>query len=231
MAGAGTRFKEKGYVVPKPLIDIQGKPMIQRVVESIGIQDNYIFLVRNEHIKQFKIDKTLRDIVPQCTIVPVNYLTEGVACTVLLAKEFINNSQPLFIINSDQILSWDYSTFLQYHIKRFHGSILCFKSQDPACSYVRLKNERVVETAEKKVISEYATVGAYYWADGSDYVKYAEQMIRQGRKVKGEYYVAPVYNMAIEDGLKIGYYLVKEFWNIGTPEGLDTYIRGGLIWK
>ena len=118
---------------------------------------------------------------PNCKVVELDKLTEGAACTTLLAKEFINNSNPLIIANSDQFIEWDSSkTMYKFTTKKIDGSILTFESIHPKWSYAKCdKNNFVTEVAEKKVISKNATVGVYYWSKGKEYVKYAEQMIKK----------------------------------------------------
>jgi len=102
MAGAGSRFESAGYTFPKPLIDVNGKPMIQTVVENLNIEANYIFIVQKEHYERYNLNHFLKLLAPNCTIIQVDGMTEGAACTALLAKKFIDNDQPLLISNSDQ---------------------------------------------------------------------------------------------------------------------------------
>jgi HAD superfamily hydrolase (TIGR01509 family) len=181
MAGEGSRFKKAGYTFPKPLIEVWQKPMIQLVIESLGLKANYIFLVQKEHFKKYNLKSFLNIITPGCKIVVVDQLTQGAACTVLLAKNYINNNKPLIISNCDQFIEWDTSEIM-YHFssKKIDGGILTFKNMHPKWSYARVnKFNKVIEVAEKKVISDNATVGVYYWKKGSLFVKYANQMIKK----------------------------------------------------
>lgn len=224
MAGLGSRFAEKGYALPKPLIRIFGKPMIQHVVESLGIDGNYIFLVQKEHRAKYHLDETLRSLAPGCSILEAKGLTEGAASTSLLAKDLINNDTPLIIANSDQIVKWDSAAFLE-SLNSFDGLTAVFEAAAPKWSYVKSSNNLVTEVAEKTVISNQANVGIYGWAKGSDYVKYAEQMLAKDIRTNGEFYIAPVYNEAIADGKLITSYLVEEMHGVGTPEDMNEYIR------
>jgi beta-phosphoglucomutase-like phosphatase (HAD superfamily)/dTDP-glucose pyrophosphorylase len=227
MAGAGSRFSKAGYSFPKPLVEIQGKPMIQVVVENLNIDATYTYVVQKEHYEKFNLKYMLNFITPGCNIIVTDGVTEGAACTTLLAKEFIDKNEPLLIANSDQYIEWDSSEFF-YSMSNCHcdGGILVFKNTHPKWSYVKTDSEgNVVELREKQVISDMATVGVYYWKSGSDYVKYAEQMIEQNIRVNNEFYVAPVYNQIIVDGGKIKTYMVKEMWGIGTPEDLNTFLK------
>lgn len=227
MAGAGSRFSNAGYTFPKPLIQVGDKPMIQVVAENLNIDANFIFLVRKEHYEKFNLKSFLNAITPNCKIVLVDDLTEGACCTTLLAEEFINNDNPLLIANSDQFMEWSSGEF--YHSVNspgIDGSIITFHNNHPKWSYVKCDDYgNVLELKEKEVISNDATVGIYYWSKGSDYVKYSHQMINKNIRVNGEFYVAPVYNEAIQDGKIIKTYKIDKMWGLGTPEDLNYYLE------
>lgn len=227
MAGAGSRFAAAGYTFPKPLIEVRGKPMIQTVVENLNMEANYIFIVQKEHYEKYNLKYLLNLIAPNCRIVQVDGLTEGAACTTLLAKEFINNDQPLVMANSDQYIEWNSNEVMYaFNADSIDGGILTFKNTHPKWSYAKLdENGFVSEVAEKKVISDNATVGVYFWKKGSDYVKYAEQMIAKNIRVNNEFYVCPVFNEAIQDGKKIRVKEISKMWGIGTPEDLNYFLN------
>jgi len=226
MAGAGTRFEKAGYTFPKPLVDVLGKPMIQTVVDNLNIEANYIFIVRKSHYEEYHLQTVLNNIAPGCTIVQVEGITEGAACTTLLAKQYINNDKPLVMANSDQYVEWDSNEFMYSMVgDDVDGGILAFKSTHPKWSYAKLgDNGFVTEVAEKNPISNIATVGIYYWTKGSDYVKYTEQMIEKNIRTNNEFYVCPVYNEAIGDGKNIKVFDVPKMWGLGTPEDLNNFI-------
>lgn len=229
MAGAGSRFEKAGYTFPKPLIDVNGKPMIQQVVESLNIEGNYIYVVQKSHREKYNLDAFLNLITPNCKIVEVDGMTEGAACTALLAKELINTQQPLFFANSDQYVEWNSNEFM-YKMQEMSvdGGILTFESTHPKWSFAKIDEFGFVqEVAEKKPISNIATVGLYYWKNGSDFVKYAEQMIKKNIRVNNEFYVCPVFNQAIEDNKKIKTVHIdnNKFWGLGTPEDLQSFLR------
>ena len=227
MAGAGKRFADAGYTFPKPLIEINNKPMIQWVVDCINIKANFIFLILKEHQEKYNISSVLKILRPNCKIIEINELTEGAACTTLLAEKFINNDNPLIIANSDQFIRWN-SSNVMYNLtsKKYDGAILTFKSIHPKWSYVKSDNDNIIsKVAEKEVISNRATVGVYYWKKGSDYVKYANQMIDQNIRVNNEFYVCPVYNEALKDKKKIKAVDVDEMIGLGTPEDLNVFIK------
>ena len=227
MAGAGSRFAQAGYTFPKPLIEVRGKPMIQLVVENLNIQANYIFLVQKEHYDKYNLKYLLNLIAPNCQIVQVDGVTQGAACTTLLAKEFINNDNPLVMANSDQYVEWNSNNVMySFQADEIDGGILTFKATHPKWSYAKLDdNGFVSEVAEKKPISDNATVGIYYWKRGSDYVKYAEQMIEKNIRTNGEFYVCPVFNEAISDNKKIRIKQIEKMWGIGTPEDLNYFLE------
>ena len=226
MAGAGSRFATMGYTFPKPLIEVRGKPMIQVVLENLNIEANYIFIVQKEHYEKYSLKYMLNVLAPGCKIVQIDGVTEGAACTVLAAKEYIDNVNKILIVNSDQVLDWNSNTVMYaFGADQIDGGIVTFKSTHPKYSYVKLDSSGfAAEVAEKKVISDLATVGFYYWSHGSDFVKYAEKMIRENKRQNGEFYVAPVYQEAIDDGKKIRVKDVEGFWSTGTPEDLNYYL-------
>lgn len=227
MAGAGSRFSAVGYTFPKPLIEVNGKPMIEVVVDNLNIDAHYIFLVQKDHYERYNLKYLLNLIAPGCDIVQVNGITEGAACTTLLAKELINNDQPLMIANSDQYIKWNSNECMYaFDADSIDGGILTFESHHPKWSYAKIGSDGFVsEVAEKCVISNEATVGIYYWKKGSDYVKFAEQMIAKNIRVNNEFYVCPVYNEAIESNKKIRIKRVEKMWGIGTPEDLKYFLE------
>jgi dTDP-glucose pyrophosphorylase len=227
MAGAGSRFEKAGYSFPKPLIDVKGKPMIQEVVDNLAIEGQYIFIVQKTHYLKYNLKETLNLIAPNCKIVQVDGLTEGAACTTLIAKNLIDNDNPLLIANSDQYVEWDSGEFIYSMTSDIiDGGILTFKSTHPKWSYAKIdKNGFVSEVAEKKPISDIATVGIYFWKKGSDYVKYTEQMVNKNLRINGEFYVCPVYNEAIKDGKKIKVFNIEKMWGLGTPEDLKNFLE------
>jgi HAD superfamily hydrolase (TIGR01509 family) len=227
MAGAGSRFQQAGYTFPKPLIDVEGKPMIQVVVDNLNIDATYIYVVQKEHRLKFNLDTLLNLITPGCKIVEVDGITEGAACTTLFAKEFINNDEPLLIANSDQFVEWDSNEFMYKMIEqKVDGGILTFTSTHPKWSFAKVDEYGyVTEVAEKNPISDIATVGIYYWDKGSDYIKYAEQMIEKNIRTNNEFYTCPIFNEAIGDGKKIKTFNIEKMWGLGTPEDLNYYLE------
>jgi len=228
MAGRGSRFEKASYTFPKPLIEVNGKPMIQVVVENLNIEANYIYLVQKEHYEKYNLKTLLNLITPSCKIVIVDEVTEGAACTTLLAKELINSDKPLLIANSDQIIEWESGLFMYDMVNGFiDGGIITFRATHPKWSFAKVNEDNfITEVAEKNPISDTATVGIYYWKKGSDYVKYAEQMIQKNIRTNNEFYVCPAFNEAIQDNKRIKSWMVSKMNGIGTPEDLKNYLDG-----
>lgn len=226
MAGAGSRFKKAGFVPPKPLIPFHGKSMIQHVVDNLNMDAKYIFVVQKEHYEQYNLGVYLNLMAPGCEIVQTDGLTEGAACTTLLAKDLINNSRHLLIANSDRYVDWNSCEFMYSMLcDNADGGILTFEADDPKWSYVKLGTDGYAcEVAEKKVISNEATVGIYYWKRGSDYVRLAEQMIAKNIRVNNEFYVCPVYNELFLEKKRVKIFRANKMWGLGTPEDLQIFL-------
>lgn len=226
MAGLGSRFASAGYEKPKPLIDVNGKTMIQTVVNNIGILGQYIFIVQKEHYKTYHLDILLPAIVPDCKIIQLDGLTEGAACSVLTCKSLIDNDTPLLIANSDQFLEWSPYQFLQCCSQNVDACISTFTNDSPKFSFAKVDDKGyVTEVAEKRPISNCATTGIYWWKQGSDFVKYAEQMISKNIRTNNEFYVCPVFNEAIQDSKRVMICHCDAFWCLGTPEDLEYYLE------
>lgn len=223
-SGSGSRMRSR-YHLPKPLIDVAGKPMIQRVVENLNIDAKFTFVVQAEHCATYNLESYLNLIAPDCNIVKVSEITQGAACSALLAKEFIDNDKQLLIANSDQYVSWDSSSFMYSMIsKNTDGQVLTFKDEEmnPKWSFAKLNDKGYVsEVAEKKPISDLATVGIYAFARGKDFVKAAEKMIEKDIRVNNEFYLCPVYNEMIADSAKISTFNCEKMQGLGTIEDLD----------
>lgn len=229
MAGEGSRFAKEGYTFPKPLIDVEGKPMIQSVVENLDFDATYIFLVRKEHLVKYNgLRTTLERITNgKFKIVEVDGLTEGAACTALLAKDLINSDEELLIANSDQIVEYSAENFkLLKSFTNVDGIIFTFNAVHPKWSFVKTNSRGIItELQEKNPISNIATCGIYWYRKGNEFVKYTEQMISKNIKVNNEFYVAPVYNEYIQEGKTLLPFYVDKMYGIGTPEDLNTYLK------
>ncbi|NGM50243.1 NTP transferase domain-containing protein [Caulobacter sp. 602-2] len=231
MAGQGSRFAQAGYTKPKPFIDVLGRPMIEQVMENLSTPHaDYLLLARGEHLEAEPSTVQLLEARGDTQFAVVDRLTEGAACTVLLAREQIDLDRPILIANCDQIIDFDCAAFIDdCKTRGLDGSILCFRDadRDPKWSFAKVDdNGLVTEVKEKVAISDLATVGLYYFARGRDFVKAAVDMIARNDRVNNEFYVCPVYNYAIRNGARIGVYEVPAaaMHGIGTPADLDAYL-------
>lgn len=229
MAGLGSRFSQVGYTFPKPLIEVRGKPMIQVVVDNLNFDPNFckfVYIVQESHYEQYNLKYLLNLLTPNCEIVQTSGVTQGAACSVLLARKFIDNDTQLLMANSDQFLEWNNHGFIHNMITSgVDGGISTFEAVHPKWSYAKLDSHGFVsEVAEKKPISNIATTGIYYWKRGSDFVKYADQMISKNIRTNNEFYICPIFNEAIGDGKKIKVFQCEKMWGIGTPEDLETFL-------
>ena len=228
MAGEGSRFKKEGYTFPKPLIDINGKPMIQVVVENLNFDADYIFLVRKSNLEDFKMESLLSNITKQrSTVIPVDSLTEGAACTALLAENLIDSDEELLIANSDQYIEYSIENFNTIrNFTNVDGIVFTFNSVHPKWSFVKTNSQNIItEVAEKKPISNIATCGIYWYRKGADFVRHAHQMIEKNIRVNNEYYIAPVYNELIKNNGVLLPFFVEKMHGLGTPEDLQVFLR------
>jgi len=228
MAGNGSRFKSVGYPQPKPMIPFLGKTMIEHVLAEFKFDARYIFIVQQTHIDEFQIDQLVTSIIPDAKIISVNGITDGAARSVLLARKYIDNTFPLIIINSDNIIRWNNEKFNEIlKDQSIDGTIFTFKPNDDSSkwSFVTIQDGIITEVAEKQRISNIATAGLYYWRMGKSFVTAADQMIDRNIRTNGEFYLAPVFNQNFEKGQRIIPFDVDEMWGVGTPEDLQIYIE------
>lgn len=228
MAGIGIRFKNKGYLEPKPLIKIKGEPMIKIVINNLKpkCDHKFIFICQNEHLLKHNLKSVIESNTKNFGIIGVSKVTDGPASSVLLAKEYINNNNPLMIANCDQYIEEDINLFLSKS-NNYDGYIMTMQASDPKWSFVKFDgNNNIVELVEKKVVSNVATVGIYNFKHGSLFCKYAKRMINEKLSINNEYYVAPVYNYMINDKLSIETFdITGKMHGLGTPEDLNLFLK------
>lgn len=231
MAGEGKSFAQAGYTFPKPLIDVGGKPMIQWVIKNVKptCDHRFIFICLKDHFDKYSlIDIFNNSIQDKYEVVELNRKTGGATCTVLTAVDYFNDDNDLLIVNSDQYLDSDINEFIDFsRNSKANGSILTFQSNHPRWSYAKLdKNGMVIETAEKKVISNHATAGIYYFSSGLEFVQAASSMIEKQITYNGDYYICPVYNELVLQGKPVKTWEIErdKMHGMGTIEDLMQFM-------
>jgi NDP-sugar pyrophosphorylase family protein len=230
MAGRGSRFADAGYVMPKPLIEVHGVPMIQLVIANLtpSVPHRFHFLIQRAHDADYALGARLGTWAPGATVTPIDGITEGAACTVLLARGLIDSEDPLMIANCDQYIDADIDAYLAA-MGDADGLIMTMWADDPKWSFVRRNGSgRVVQVVEKEVVSNEATVGIYNFRRGRDFVGGADAMIAADQRVNGEFYVAPVYDRLIAEGARIECFGIggigSGMHGLGVPADLDAFL-------
>jgi NDP-sugar pyrophosphorylase family protein len=230
MAGRGQRFADAGFAMPKPLIPVHGFPMIQLVIANLAprIAHRFHFLIQREHAEKHQLDEKLRRWSPGCTVTFVEEVTQGAACTVLLARASIDNQDALMIANCDQYVDISIDDYLA-RMSAAPGLIMTMWADDPKWSFARLDaTGRVTEVVEKVVVSNEATVGIYNFRRGADFVRAADAMIASDLRVNGEFYVAPTYNQLIREDMHPSIYNIGRvgdgMYGLGVPTDLAAFL-------
>lgn len=239
MAGRGSRFLNAGYEIPKPLINIGGEPMIKLVVDNLRPkrEHRFIFIVQKQHIEQYGLKLKLQSYARNVEIVAIDGITEGQICTVLCAEQFFDNEEAVMCANSDQYVDIDINDYLDtMESHNYDGMIMTMHSKNPKWSYAKINEAGlVIETAEKKVISDQATVGIFNFKHGRDLVRSAKQMIADNIKVNGEFYTCPVYNYLVKEQKRIGIYSIGAeydgMYGLGTPSDLEFFLKHDIKLK
>lgn len=232
MAGLGSRFSEAGYTKPKPFIDVKGKTMIERVMDNLRIENaRFVLIARSDHLEAEPAVVQELEAHGDLVFSPIDFTTEGAACTVLTARAKLDPDSPLLIANCDQIVDFNCADYIRDAMDRdLDGSILCFKDRyrDPKWSFARVDgNGLVAEVKEKVAISDIATVGIYYFRHARDFMDAATDMIAFNDRCNKEFYVCPVYNYMVRQRARVGVYHVdpEAMHGIGTPADLNAYLE------
>lgn len=233
MAGHSDAFREAGYAYPKNLVEVHGLPLVQRVIESFGAlaapgsDARFIFAVPDEENARYHTGDVIRLLDKDAVVLPVPGHTAGAACTALLAIEHVNTNEPLLVANGDQIVSADLRAIMDgFRARRLDGGIVVFEAVHPRWSYVKVDEDGlVVETAEKRPISNLATAGLYYFARGADFVQAVMTMIKKDAHVGGQFYICPCYNEMILKQAKIGVHKVGRaaYFSLANPRGVGEF--------
>jgi len=229
MAGAGSRFHKVGISKPKPLIDVLGKTLIEHSIDSFDVPGRFIFITRefDNPADNERLNAILKNRRPECEIVQLKTLTSGATETVLAAKEYINNDDPLVIYNCDQLINWDPNKFLEFvNNKKPDAALVLYNSTDPKNSFAEIKLGRIVNLVEKQAISNHALIGFHYWSRGNDFVTSAESLIESFRiNGKPECYISETFNHLPDSYHTIPYHIADHVYiPLGTPEDISKYI-------
>lgn len=239
MAGTGMRFINAGYTDPKPLINIEGKPMIEHIVkEMFKGETDFIFICNSKHLTETPMREILQRIAPQGRIVEIPVHKLGPVHSVLQASHFIDDKEPVIVNYCDFSVSWDYEKFKrEMQERKCAGCAVAFKGFHPphavrehlCYSYIKENNGYMQELREKEPYtddktSEFACTGTHYFSKGKYIKKYFQKLIDKGITIKGEYYVSLVSNLLIKDGLDVYIYEVSHFLPWGTPYELEEYL-------
>jgi len=231
MAGKSIFFDTDEYIYPKPLIEINGKTMIELVINNlkeIPGEKKFIFILKEEDCSNYHIDNVVKLLTEgNCEIIYTNADTKGAACTSLLAIEYINNEIPLIISNNDQkIEEYLPLAFNSFVIENFDAAVITFESVHPKWSYVRLDvDNSIIETAEKKPISKHAIAGFYYFKHGKYFVNAAFSSIMKDANVNGSYFIAPVLNELVLENKKLGIFEVScnNYHSFYSPQKIEEF--------
>jgi NDP-sugar pyrophosphorylase family protein len=230
MAGLGSRFRDAGFKVPKPLIEVRGRPMYAWATESLPLENSsrliFILLASQPEFPDLKRDIETRYAKYQPVVLSVPELTAGQAITVLRAKEFIANDEPLLIHNADTAFDVKPGWTSQTLAENLDGALLVFPSNEKRWSFSRANASGFVqEVREKEIISPWATTGTYWFRRGNDFVQSAETRFHSGKREASEYYVGPLYNDLIARGAKVKNFEIEKLYCFGTPEDLSATLK------
>jgi dTDP-glucose pyrophosphorylase len=231
LSGGNQFFDSEEYIYPKPLVEISSKPMIQWVVENyaevIDESVKVIFVTKEPECTKFNIDYTLRILCPQSKVIKLQNTTKGAVCTVLMAMDELDMNIPLIIANGDQYIEESISNIIKYFItNKSDAGVLCFNSVHPKWSYIRPGDDNtVLETAEKKPISNKAIAGLYYFAKGSYFFTAASKAILNDQSLDGIFFVSLLMNELILTGKKINYYEIAadKYHSFYSPKKIEEF--------
>ena len=229
MAGLGSRFKIEGFDIPKPLIEVFNKTLVEHSIESLNIEGKYIFITRKYENENFNIQlsEILKKIKPASVEIILDEKTGGAVETCLFASNLINNDEPLIITNCDQRLDWESEKFMNFINDELDGVVITFDNDNPKNSFAIVGEDGFIsELVEKKAVSRNALIGIHYWKKGSDFVFSGNMLLNEYKKKnKLECYVSESYNFLIENGKKFKCYEIpaNEFISLGTPYDLSIY--------
>jgi len=229
MAGLGTRFKNEGFDLPKPIIEVNGKTLIEHSVTSLGIEGKYIFITRRYENPEDNVllSKKLKEMDPNCIEIQLDRPTRGAVETCLFASDYIDNSEPLIVTNCDQITDWEPELFKSFiSDSEIDGAVVTYTSVNPKNSFAIVENGKITKMVEKNPVSDIALIGLHYWKNGSDFIESAKKLLENFESTgRPECYVSESYNFLIDEGklIKNFHIAVNQYIPLGTPYDLKIY--------
>ncbi len=243
MTGIGKRFLDAGYTTPKPLIEVDGKPIIEHVVSLFPGEKDFIFICNSNHLAETNLRDVLNGVAPNCKIVEIPPHKKGPVYAVYQIKDMIDDDEEVIVNYCDFGTYWDYKDFLKHTRERnADGAIPSYKGFHPHMlgkinyAFMRDDEQWMLEIREKQPftdnrMNEYASNGTYYFKKGSYVKKYFKQLMDEDINLKGEYYVSMVYNLLVQNGLKVSIYEIQHMQQWGTPGELEEYIGWSEYFK
>lgn len=237
MAGTGNRFKDKGYLDPKPLIIVNNKRIIEYILDMFNENDTFIFICNNDHLQNTEMEKILLNLKPNAKIVGISPHKKGPVFTTKYVYDFIEDNEEILISYCDSPFIWDRNNFNNY-IEKYNldGCLITHTGFQPhflettKMAFVKpsIDYPLIVEIQEKKSYTdnpqnEHASSGCYYFKQGYYIKKYFDLLMNKNIHYNNEYYITLVYNLLIDDGLRVGYYDSLKTIMLGTPETVENF--------
>ncbi|SFD73364.1 NTP transferase domain-containing protein [Flavobacterium phragmitis] len=235
MSGIGNRFIEAGYSTPKPLIEIDGKPIIEHVCDLFPGEEKFTFICNAKHLKETNMREILLDIRPNANIVEIPNHKKGPVYAVHLIEHLIEDDEEVIVNYCDFGTYWDYKDFLIHTRSRdADGALPSYKRFHPhmlgTTNYAFMRDEKqwMLEIKEKDPftddrMNEYASNGTYYFKKGSYVKKYFNELMAKNINLNGEFYVSLIYNLMVNDELKVSIYDIQHMLQWGTPQDVEEY--------
>lgn len=236
MSGTGSRFVRAGYRDLKPLINVEGMPIIEHVVSMFPGESDFLFVCTTEALEKTPLREVLTRVAPSGRIVAIQPHKLGPVHAVLQAREHVRPNEPVIVNYCDFAVQWDYRDFKKKMAElKYAGCITAYRGFHPHSlgpnlyAYMRERDNYLLEIREKHCfthdrMNEYASAGTYYFHRGSEMLRYFQRAVDRGLQTNGEFYASTPYNLLVEDGLPVFIYELKRFLQWGTPEDLEQYL-------